>query len=303
MSPRADRRPLRVGYAGDDSFITCLRVLLDRVDVELAITLTAHDDRYTTTVERLSLAAGAKVIPGNPGASGWDEVDQAELDLLISAAYGYRIPVETLTSIPVMVNVHPSMLPQGRGPNPLPHIADGHLSAAGVTIHLLDSDFDTGPILLQQRLPDLGPTPSLNDLTLAAMATAPTLLTTLLDDLDAIVADATPQGPGSYWPAIDEAESTIDLRTADGPEIERVIHRFACQGFSVRLDDGSRLELENANFTSCPHDFRPGRLLGGLRGDVLLSAVGGLLRGFPFRDDSLEAMERGPMPDRRDSGL
>ncbi|MGI9597060.1 MAG: formyltransferase family protein [Acidimicrobiales bacterium] len=296
-------RHLRIGYAGDDSFITCLVALLDRSDVELAVTLTGDDDRYTSTVETMSLAAGAKVIRGNPGCSGWNEVNEADLDLLVSAAYGYRIPVDDLPEVGSMLNVHPSFLPEGRGPNPLPYIANSQPSAAGVTIHQIDAEFDTGPIVIQSRLDGLDDRPSLCDLTLAAMALAPVLLTTVVDDLDRYLARAEPQGPGTYWPPVEAGETVIDLTAAPADQIEGAIHRFACQGFSFKLDDGRLLPVETAHYTPARHCFEPGRLLGTLRADLLLSAHGGLIRAFPFRDDTVRSLDPGGLekPDGSES--
>lgn len=286
MSPTADgHRRTRVGYAGDDSYVTCLQALLDRSDVELVIVLTAADDRYTATVRQLSAGAGAAVISGKPGPAGWAEVDRAGLDLLVSAAYGHRIPVGELASVGTMVNVHPSLLPEGRGPNPLPYIADGHPEAAGVTLHLVDENFDTGPILLQQRFEALGDRPSLIDLTLSAMAVGPALLDSLLDDVDRHVAGARPQAAGSYWPGISHRETVVDLATATGKQLEAAVHRLGGQGLTLRLCDGSALSVGTAHFAPAPHRFLPGRLLGRLRGDFLLSIDGGLVRASPFIDD------------------
>lgn len=297
MSTAADQHQcIRVAYAGDDSFVTCLRSLLDRPGVELAMTLTADDDRYTATVESLSLAAGAKVVRGDPGRHGWDELDQAGIDLLVSAAYGYLIPIDRLVNIPTMINVHPSLLPEGRGPNPLPYIASGRPDVAGVSIHLIDATFDTGPILLQRRLEGLSQNPSLSDLTIGALALAPVLLNALLDDLPQHLANAKPQGKGSYWPAIDDSESIVDLVTARDADIESTIHRFACQGLSFRLADGRLVNVETANFVRTEHDFQPGRLLGSLRSDLLLSANDGLIRAFPFRDETIRGLEISPQP-------
>lgn len=289
---------MRVAYAGDDSFVTCLRSLLDRPDVELAATLTADDDRYTATVESLSLAAGAKVVRGDPGHHGWYDLDRAGIDLLVSAAYGYLIPIDRLGSIPTMMNVHPSLLPQGRGPNPLPHIANGRLDVAGVSIHLIDATFDTGPILLQRRLEGLSQNPSLSDLTIGALALAPVLLNTVLDDLPQYVAKAKPQGKGSYWPAIDDSESIVDLTTARTADIEATIHRFACQGLSFRLADGRLLNVETAHYVRTGHNFQPGRLLGSLRSDLLLSANDGLIRALPFRDETIRGLEISSQPNQ-----
>lgn len=49
------------------------------------------------------------------------------------------------------LNVHPSLLPMLRGPDPLFYTARGD-APAGITIHRMDSSYDTGPIVWQQTI-------------------------------------------------------------------------------------------------------------------------------------------------------
>jgi methionyl-tRNA formyltransferase len=51
------------------------------------------------------------------------------------------------------INCHPSLLPAHRGPNPYASVLRQGEAETGVTFHQIDADFDTGPVLLQQRLP------------------------------------------------------------------------------------------------------------------------------------------------------
>jgi methionyl-tRNA formyltransferase len=76
-----------------------------------------------------------------------------EPDLIAVACYPSLLPAEIL-NIPRLgsVNVHPSLLPRGRGPEPLFWTFRRGEPETGVTIHLLDDRFDTGPILLQERV-------------------------------------------------------------------------------------------------------------------------------------------------------
>jgi len=74
-------------------------------------------------------------------------------DLIISFSFPIRIPREIFT-IPVFgaVNLHPSLLPLYRGPNPARIIFDGQ-PTIGATLHRIEEDFDSGPILSQHELP------------------------------------------------------------------------------------------------------------------------------------------------------
>lgn len=69
---------------------------------------------------------------------------------MLSVCYPRRIPTGVLTMLPEpALNVHPSLLPDLRGPDPLFwtfHRGDG---SAGLTIHIMNDRFDAGPVVWQ----------------------------------------------------------------------------------------------------------------------------------------------------------
>ncbi len=76
-----------------------------------------------------------------------------KVDLFVVAAYGKIMPPWIL-SIPPRgtLNIHPSLLPEYRGPSPIQAaILDG-AESTGVSIMLLDEEMDHGPILAQERI-------------------------------------------------------------------------------------------------------------------------------------------------------
>lgn len=74
-------------------------------------------------------------------------------DAVAVACFSRRLPA-SLLRLPRLgcLNVHPSLLPAHRGPDPLFWIFHDGDEEAGVTIHLMDEGFDTGPILLSETL-------------------------------------------------------------------------------------------------------------------------------------------------------
>ncbi|WP_411093373.1 methionyl-tRNA formyltransferase [Streptomyces sp. 049-1] len=72
---------------------------------------------------------------------------------MISAAFSRLIPAEIL-SVPTYgaLNLHPSVLPAGRGPNPLRLVYEG-AETIGATLHRTDGEFDTGAVLSQRERP------------------------------------------------------------------------------------------------------------------------------------------------------
>lgn len=74
-------------------------------------------------------------------------------DLIVSVTYPLRIPPE-VAAIPRYgaLNVHPSVLPRWRGPNPQRSIYEGD-AMVGATLHRMDPEFDSGPMLSRHELP------------------------------------------------------------------------------------------------------------------------------------------------------
>lgn len=79
-------------------------------------------------------------------------------DILLVASWSEKISKETF-DIPKLatLNVHPSLLPKYRGPNPYVQVIKNREEKTGVTIHLVDKNFDSGAIL-DQREVEISPT-------------------------------------------------------------------------------------------------------------------------------------------------
>jgi methionyl-tRNA formyltransferase len=74
-------------------------------------------------------------------------------DLLCVACFAQRIP-RAILDIPRLgcLNVHPSLLPDNRGPEPLFWTFRLGQERSGVTVHLMDEGLDTGAIVAQSEL-------------------------------------------------------------------------------------------------------------------------------------------------------
>src|SRR5690242_6006108 len=73
-------------------------------------------------------------------------------DLICVSCFSLCLPPEVLR-LPRLgcVNLHPSPLPDNRGPDPLFWTLQRGDPSTGVTVHVMDAGFDTGPILAQER--------------------------------------------------------------------------------------------------------------------------------------------------------
>lgn len=81
-----------------------------------------------------------------------DEIRESCPDIIISAYYRKIFPKE-LIDIPNLgvINIHPSLLPEYRGPVPTAWAILNGEKEFGITIHKVDSGIDTGDILVQQK--------------------------------------------------------------------------------------------------------------------------------------------------------
>lgn len=74
-------------------------------------------------------------------------------DLIVIACFPWRLPDWLLVLPPHgCLNVHPSLLPDGRGPEPVFWAFRWGLAETGVTLHVMDAGFDTGPVVAQRRI-------------------------------------------------------------------------------------------------------------------------------------------------------
>lgn len=77
-----------------------------------------------------------------------------EPDIGLCTGYSWLIPPEVLAIPPLgIVNTHPSLLPRHRGPFPFAWAIREGDAELGMTVHLMDERFDTGPILAQGSRP------------------------------------------------------------------------------------------------------------------------------------------------------
>jgi len=81
-----------------------------------------------------------------------DELKKIDADVFVVASFGKILPKEII-DLPKhkTLNVHPSLLPQLRGPAPIQNIIMG-LGEPGITIIRMDEKMDHGPILLQAKV-------------------------------------------------------------------------------------------------------------------------------------------------------
>jgi methionyl-tRNA formyltransferase len=83
-------------------------------------------------------------------------IEQHAIDFLLVACWPYLIDSILIDSArKAALNMHPSLLPDFRGPNPVEQQLDCRQARFGVSLHLLNRHFDQGDIIAQAELGDL----------------------------------------------------------------------------------------------------------------------------------------------------
>jgi methionyl-tRNA formyltransferase len=92
-------------------------------------------------------------------------IEQHAIDFLLVACWPYLIDKVLVDSaLKGALNMHPSLLPDFRGANPIEQQLECRHASFGVSLHLLNQQFDQGDIIAQAELSDRGEPPDRNSL-------------------------------------------------------------------------------------------------------------------------------------------
>ncbi len=144
---------MNILYFGFDMFAPCLEFLLSRENIKIMKIYSFESDGYFDFHDKIKSIASKNNIEFSTEKITKDELlyqKEKGADFIFCAGYAYRIPVENLPDIKA-VNIHPSLLPNGRGPWPLPWVILNDEKTAGVTAHKLSEKIDEGDIILQKE--------------------------------------------------------------------------------------------------------------------------------------------------------
>jgi methionyl-tRNA formyltransferase len=154
---------MRIIFAGTPAFAaTALRALI-AVPHEVVLVLTQPDRpsgrglaTKTSAVKRTALEFGLGL---DQPVSLRDEavirqLAEVKADVLIVAAYGLILPPSVLeVSRLGCINIHASLLPRWRGAAPIQRALLAGDAETGISIMQMDTGLDTGPVLLERRVP------------------------------------------------------------------------------------------------------------------------------------------------------
>ncbi len=156
-----------------------------------------------------------------------NEILKLNADVILVGTWGEKLRKDVL-DLPVIasVNVHPSFLPNYRGPNPyLQTILHGE-NKSGITFHLMDEGFDTGAILAQKQI-DILPSDTSKELKNRTVYQARLMCAEVLKKLEYGLVIPIAQKRGTYFPNITDDDKMLNFTSESAIQIHsriRALH-------------------------------------------------------------------------------
>ena len=173
------------------------------------------------------------------------------IDIIIVGTWKERLTSKTY-NIPSIatINVHPSLLPKYRGPNPYMQTILHGEEYSGVTIHLVNDNYDSGAILKQEKVKiyDYDTSKELRERTVRK---ARELVAEFSDDMNQKILTPVNQNEkyATYFPSITGEEMMLDFSIQTSEEISRTIR--ALHPFLPTY-----ITHKNAYFIVDPYNFK-----------------------------------------------
>lgn len=220
---------MRIAYIGIDLFFPALQKLVECGNEIIEIFTCKTDNVTEFNVNMIKFANDNNIPYALDRITIHDFVRLKEkgCQAVLCAGYYYKIP--EYDDIPT-VNIHPTLLPYGRGSWPMPYDILNNRKTGGVTIHKVSEGFDEGDILLQQSF-ELSADETHETLMKKVYEALEDMLPSLTKNFNFIYKNATPQlNGGVYLPAPDKSMYTVsydmDVLTAD--KILRAFYGYEC---------------------------------------------------------------------------
>jgi methionyl-tRNA formyltransferase len=262
-------------YFGYDFMLPAVERLLADGHQLLGIFTFDCDNIFNFNTRTLALAKKLKIraVVEKPERAAIDQYIAQGCECFLAAGYPFKIPpIDKVYAI----NLHPSLLPKGRGLMPVPKIIIDEPKAAGFTIHKLSNQFDAGDILYQVPLP-LAPRETVETLSARTILKAPAALSMIFADLPHYWKKAKPQkeSQASTFPPPDDQMRLLDwnLPVEKIDALARAFGRY-----------GSLAQFDNALWVVYAHDvweekhlLAPGTIAARLSREIVIAAKDGFV--------------------------
>lgn len=267
---------MKIAWFGIDAFSNALERLIHDGHEIVHLFVFRHGERddFVQKIKSISERDGISLSYDRPTASVLNELAEAGCELFLSAGYLYKIP-----AIPdgcYGLNLHPSLLPKGRGVFPLPYILMDHPDAAGFTLHKLTAEFDKGDVIGQFPV-EVADDETHDTLAEKIVEAAPDFLAEIVNDLPRRWDDAKRQdeSQASYWPFPPMEMRTIDWGCSIA-DIDRIGRAFGSTGIIADIA-GKSYWIFSYKVWSETHDHVPGSVYSNTEGQITIAASDGFV--------------------------
>jgi len=217
---------VKVLYFGYDTFLGCLKTVLDSPEYEIVKIYSFDSDGFFDFNDKTRALAKEHNIEFTTEKITSQEllkqVNQNGCELVFCAGYAYRIPIESVSI--KAVNIHPSPLPKGRGPWPMPWAILREEKTWGVTAHKLSAKIDEGDILFADTF-SLEKDENYSSLIKKIESSAEYVTKTVLSNLNSLWKNAQKQQNGEYLSEPTDKQRTIYIDTPKEKR-ERILRAF-----------------------------------------------------------------------------
>lgn len=156
------------------------------------------------------------------------EILKLNADVILVGTWGEKLKKEII-DLPTIatVNVHPSMLPKYRGPNPYLQTILHRETKSGITFHLMNEEFDKGAILAQKEIQIL-PNDTGKELKERTVFQARLMCAEILKKLEygLVIPIAQNENEATYFPNIKPEDIMLDFEKETAEEIHARIRAF-----------------------------------------------------------------------------
>jgi methionyl-tRNA formyltransferase len=263
---------MKIAYFGYDPLFSCLDVFLQK-GYQLAVIYTGEDSRFSTEVIQFANKNRINLCFTKPSLADTQTLLGVGVELFFSAEYPWKIPVPT--DLKYAINVHPTLLPEGKGMTPLPHLILKQSVYAGITLHKLSNDFDAGDVLLQKAI-SLDDDDTFDSLSDKVFQQTPDLLSLLLSDLDDYYQNSQTQAKGSYWPSITLEQQTLIWQQPTA-KLLTTLRAFGSLG-TYAVIAGRACVITSASGKCYQHSYYAGQVILSNERHIIVATADGELR-------------------------
>lgn len=222
----------------------------------------------------------ADIVSGKITGEDIQKLEKSGVELLISAAYDYKIPTPENCTMK-FINVHLSLLPEGRGPCPLQWILFKYPQFAGITFHVMTKKFDSGDIVLQRQI-EISDSEDMNSLVGKTSLLLEKLTKELLSNIYSLWKNKRPmEGTGSYWKMPSEEERSIQW-TRGIVHAQRLFRAFGSYTLFDDTEKNCKERIRELSVWEATHDYEPGAIVTLSTSRIVIAASDGFICLTPF---------------------